>query len=568
MKRKIETQAEGFLVPDAKKGKTNDANDVEDVEYDPSADDVASNEESDYGDATSTAPTSNGNATPMTPASPHKHPSDLKTIKCPYPDCDKTFNRPARLEAHKRSHTNERPFKCSFEGCDKAYCEEKHLRGHVKSSHTEERDYPCTHPGCDKGFTTATRLRRHQKVHEGQEKFKCRDFPPCEQSFRKHQTLERHIRSAHLHVHPHACNYTDGVSGVACKAGFDTSNALKRHEQREHGDIKFWCEECNQENDGDDSLQMRVGFPTRTLLEAHMRQAHWHCMFCGDRFDNRKDLVQHIDVEHSNPKSLEERKTVRCTWPGCTKSFTKKSNLNAHIRSAHEGLRFVCGEVDLTSTNGLAHWDQSEGCGVSFAHKAGLEKHVRHVHLKNNRPKQPRDVSKSIHKPEINVIDELTGVGEKLRRTLPCTISGCSAKFAHNGELEIHLQNNHLMEQAIMEQGLQQEREQAEQAAHSMAPLTAYPLTEMMPEAMPFNGTSARSDDPFWFGEGAEGGIGAQEPQGTQHAQGTQGFDNLGWHNGEAEMQPPSYPSDLEGLIDPALSQLPSFGPESNSEPN
>lgn len=26
MKRKIETQAEGFLVPDAKKGKTNDAN--------------------------------------------------------------------------------------------------------------------------------------------------------------------------------------------------------------------------------------------------------------------------------------------------------------------------------------------------------------------------------------------------------------------------------------------------------------------------------------------------------------------------------------------------------------
>ena len=35
-----------------------------------------------------------------------KFPSDLKKIPCPQPGCDKTFNRPARLTAHLRSHSN------------------------------------------------------------------------------------------------------------------------------------------------------------------------------------------------------------------------------------------------------------------------------------------------------------------------------------------------------------------------------------------------------------------------------------------------------------------------------
>ncbi|KAF3347573.1 hypothetical protein VdG2_04295 [Verticillium dahliae VDG2] len=111
-----------------------------------------------------------------------KFPSDFKTIKCTYPDCEKTFNRPARLAAHLRSHTDDRPYKCTHDGCDKTYREEKHLRQHVKGSHSQERSYVCTTEDCGKSFLTATRLRRHQE------------------SFRKHNTLQRHIRAEHQGV--------------------------------------------------------------------------------------------------------------------------------------------------------------------------------------------------------------------------------------------------------------------------------------------------------------------------------------------------------------------------------
>ncbi|KFX93437.1 hypothetical protein V490_04842 [Pseudogymnoascus sp. VKM F-3557] len=81
--------------------------------------------------------------TPQTPFSPpqRKFPSELKTIKCTYDGCTKTFNRPVRLASHLRSHTNERPFACTYADCDKAYIEEKHLKQHIKGSHTHERNH-------------------------------------------------------------------------------------------------------------------------------------------------------------------------------------------------------------------------------------------------------------------------------------------------------------------------------------------------------------------------------------------------------------------------------------------
>src|SRR6266566_5631649 len=56
--------------------------------------------------------------------SSRRFPSDLKTIQCTYPNCDRLFNRPARLTAHLRSHTNDRAFKCTYPGCKKDYLEE------------------------------------------------------------------------------------------------------------------------------------------------------------------------------------------------------------------------------------------------------------------------------------------------------------------------------------------------------------------------------------------------------------------------------------------------------------
>ncbi|KAI1175835.1 transcription factor IIIA [Nemania sp. FL0916] len=495
-----------------------------------------SDSESRYTEATS-ALRGNTPDTPLTPSSPaRKWPSDLKTIRCTHPGCSKTFNRPARLAAHLRSHNNERPFRCPYAGCDKDYIEEKHLKQHIKGSHTAERDHVCAHEGCGKKFMTATRLRRHQLVHEGQERFRCRDFPPCNQSFRKHQTLQRHIRTEHHHEPAFQCNYRPDESSPPCGQGFDTAGGLRRHEERDHGENRFWCDECAAQTDQDGNPK-KVGFPTLPLLQAHMKHSHINCMFCGQSCGGREDLESHIESVHASRKSIEERKTVVCSWPGCTKTFTRISNLNVHIRSAHEGVRFVCGEFDLSGTEDLTTWSNDQGCGQAFNLKSTLENHVRYLHLMRKRPEQNRlpalPALLQPHQTNASMLEQLAGVGEKSRRTLPCTIPGCCRKFTYSGELEAHIQAEHQVEQALLNS-------------------FAEPCTSM--EA-PAGFEDAAQEMAEWSHDGENFWMGVDESMDAFNT-GEASIDEE-WLRDEAEMKKLIGPSELDGLIDPLLGSLP-----------
>lgn len=260
-----------------------------------------------------------------------KFPSELKTIKCTVEGCGKAFNRPARLASHMRSHNNERPFTCPYDNCDKAYLEEKHLKQHIKGTHTNERDHQCYVEGCGKSFLTATRLRRHQAAHEGHERFRCTGYPPCSQTFRKHQvgqlhrkhitypftsttsfvfskhyhkfcfwphrlttslqTLQRHIRSDHLELTPYPCTHVDPITNEKCNAGYDSAGALRKHEDRVHGALRFWCDECAA-NGG-----QPTGFVTKMQLNKHMRTEHADCLFCDMKCTSEKvSALSHFQI--------------------------------------------------------------------------------------------------------------------------------------------------------------------------------------------------------------------------------------------------------------------------------
>ncbi|KAH7328604.1 hypothetical protein B0I35DRAFT_473290 [Stachybotrys elegans] len=355
-----------------------------------------------------------------------KFPSDLKTLVCNWPGCTKSFNRPARLRDHLNSHTNSRPFKCPYEDCDKDYIEDKHLKQHIKAVHTHERKHVCQREGCGKSFVTGTRLKRHQAVHEGADRFRCQD---CGQSFRKKETLNKHVRKDHQGLRAHAC------PEPGCDAAFDSKPALKRHRDKEHGDLKFWCGECALQA-SPDGTQRRVGFTTELLLQAHLKTEHQTCLFCDFKSTSKWELDKHVELHHSG-KSVEERKTHGCPRDGCGKKFTTKSNLTTHIRTAHEGLRFVCGEFVLTGPL-LDGWTNDQGCGGQFVTKLRLEDHIRFVHLKQERPRLSK-----VERPQNaeELFDEISGVMNEAKKCISCP--HCEEVFIRYSDLTVHMDTQH-----------------------------------------------------------------------------------------------------------------------------
>lgn len=364
--------------------------------------------------------------TPVTAATTPrpKFPSDLKTVACTWPGCPKTFNRPARLRDHLNSHTNSRPFKCPYEGCDKDYIEDKHLKQHVKAVHTHERKYVCQRDGCGKSFVTGTRLNRHQAVHDGADRFRCTD---CGQSFRKKETLHKHVRKEHLDMPAHECPHQ------SCTEAFGTKSRLKRHYDKVHGEIKFWCTECGLKAAAE-GTESRVGFTTEVLLQEHLKKEHQDCIFCEYKSTSRYELEQHIEMHHSG-KSVEDRKTHACSFDGCGKKFTTNSNLKVHIRVVHQRIRFVCGEVALSGPD-FESWSDGDGCGDQFATKARLEDHVRIFHLGHVRTRMSRPAVTTV-----DFLDELSGAAHQAKQTIACP--HCDDMFIRYHDLDVHLAKHH-----------------------------------------------------------------------------------------------------------------------------
>jgi hypothetical protein len=154
-------------------------------------------------------------------------------------------------------------------------------------------------------------------------------------------------------------------------------------------------------------------------------------MFCDYKSSSLWELETHIEIHHSG-KTVEDRKTVACPYTGCDKKFTKKSNLNVHFRTAHEGFRFICGEVELIGP-GLETWTNDQGCGDKFSTKVRLEDHIRFIHLGQERPK----LSKTDKSTSTDLIDEISGVTNVKKQTLRC--SQCNEGFIRYFDLNAHI---------------------------------------------------------------------------------------------------------------------------------
>ena len=391
--------------------------------------------------------------TPFSPKASPRHPSDLKTLQCPYGSCDKLFNRPAKLSQHLRSHTNTRPFICPDASCTKDFLRESHLKHHLKSAHSNIRDHVCEWEGCGKSFITATRLRRHYAAHEGREKFKCTAIG-CEQTFRKHGTLQKHVATVHEGRHLFVCQLAND-DGTTCGVGFDTQGRMESHAGRIHGMKKFLCTICrSQQVEGVPNPHPNnnsTAFPSHAALQAHVQSEHPPiCIECGLKCSSKSALKSHVEVLHASLE-VNERRIHVCSQADCGRAFTKKGNLNAHFQISHAGKRFVCGGVDPKTLNHVGNWDGSDACGETSTSKRNLERHICTIHLgldasgKFKRKEKHRSRKESACNNHGSSLARLTGSGydTETGRNIVCLVEGCSHRFIRHYDLEIHLHSCH-----------------------------------------------------------------------------------------------------------------------------
>ncbi|XP_039614797.1 zinc finger protein 367 [Polypterus senegalus] len=70
--------------------------------------------------------------------------------------CNRVFPREKSLQAHKRTHTGERPYVCDYPDCGKAFVQSGQLKTHQRL-HTGEKPFVCSENGCGSRFTHANR---------------------------------------------------------------------------------------------------------------------------------------------------------------------------------------------------------------------------------------------------------------------------------------------------------------------------------------------------------------------------------------------------------------------------
>lgn len=138
----------------------------------------------------------------------------------------------------------------------------------------------------------------------------------------------------------------------------------------------------------------------------------FHCAHCEQEFPTRHALECHNQEQgHS---------AFACSFPGCTKSYSKREHLTRHVSAVHSNMKdekpFTC---DL--------------CQARFAYKHGLVRHMNRSHLNSDKPYKCSVCQLAFKKKSLLQAHSFVHTG-----TLPFECDVCSERFAKRYLLARH----------------------------------------------------------------------------------------------------------------------------------
>lgn len=216
-----------------------------------------------------------------------------------------------------------------------------------------ERPFVCTVDDCGASYRRKDHLTRHLLQHQGKT-FKC-PIGNCNIEFSLQGNMKRHVLEIHDGGSTSTCDKTSKdfvCPEIGCGKVFKFASKLQKH-QDSHvklESVEVVCLEpgCMQH------------FTNVQCLQEHVKSSHQYvtCEICGTK-QLKKNIKRHLRTHEAGSSS----ETFQCEFKGCSFTFSKKRNLDKHIKAVHfKEKPFVCG---------------FSNCGMRFAYK-----HVRDNHEK------------------------------------------------------------------------------------------------------------------------------------------------------------------------------------------
>ncbi|XP_028907161.1 zinc finger protein ZXDC isoform X2 [Ornithorhynchus anatinus] len=257
----------------------------------------------------------------------------LRPFTCPTGDCGKRFTTVYNLKAHMKGHEQENTFKC--EVCAERFPSHAKLSTHQRTHFEPERPYKCEFPGCEKTFITVSALFSHNRAHfREQELFSC-SFPGCDKQYDKACRLKIHLRS-HTGERPFICDF-DG-----CGWSFTSMSKLLRHKRKHEDDRRFTCtvEGCGK------SFTRAEHLKGHSIT--HLGTKPFECPVegCCAKFSARSSLYIHSKKHLQDVDSLKSR----CLVSSCSKLFTSKHSMTAHMIKQHNFSPDLLTQLEATTS--------------------------------------------------------------------------------------------------------------------------------------------------------------------------------------------------------------------------
>ena len=102
--------------------------------------------------------------------------------------CDKGFAFKSQYTAHKRRHIKDNDYVCMKVNCGKRFKHDSELKAHVKNH--RKTNIKCGHQGCTYSNKDIRNIRAHRKCHTDEKPYKCAN---CGAAFKWQQQKKRHL---------------------------------------------------------------------------------------------------------------------------------------------------------------------------------------------------------------------------------------------------------------------------------------------------------------------------------------------------------------------------------------